>query len=163
MLNSPFSFGRHYGSSWVRKLQFSSAYHPQIDGQIKVVNWSLGNLLRCLVGERVKSWDSMLPTTKFAYNGSINRSIGLSPFEAVLGYKPRMPADLLPISSLHRPSASIESFAHHIHALHTRLKRELTWVMSLTNYLIMHITDLWNSKLAIMNDSHRDRQEVTSS
>ena len=27
------------------KLQFSSAYHPQIDGQIEVVNQSLGNLL----------------------------------------------------------------------------------------------------------------------
>ena len=38
-------------------LKFSSAYHPQMDGQTEVVNHSLGNLLRCLVGDNIKSWD----------------------------------------------------------------------------------------------------------
>jgi hypothetical protein len=37
------------------KLDFSSAYHPQTDGQTEVVNQSLGALLRSLVGEHIKS------------------------------------------------------------------------------------------------------------
>jgi hypothetical protein len=35
-------------------INFSSTYHPQIDGKIEVVNISLGNILRCLVSEHPK-------------------------------------------------------------------------------------------------------------
>ena len=39
------------------QLKFSSAFHPQTDGQTEVVNKSLGDLLRCLVGEHINNWD----------------------------------------------------------------------------------------------------------
>eukprot|EP00268_Persea_americana_P067966 TRINITY_DN9411_c0_g1_i11.p1 TRINITY_DN9411_c0_g1~~TRINITY_DN9411_c0_g1_i11.p1 ORF type:complete len:213 (+),score=38.23 TRINITY_DN9411_c0_g1_i11:4333-4971(+) len=47
----------------------------------------------------------------------------MSPFEAVTGYKPRMPVDLIPMSSIHRPSESANAFIHHIHALHNEIRR----------------------------------------
>jgi len=60
-----------------------TAFHPQTDGQIEVVNKSLENFLRCLVGEHLRNWDITLPTAEFAYNSLCNRSIGMSPFEVV--------------------------------------------------------------------------------
>ncbi|XP_020701222.1 uncharacterized protein LOC110113127 [Dendrobium catenatum] len=80
------------------KLQFSTAFHPQTDGQTEVVNRSLGNLLRTLVGENLRDWDSKLPIAEFAYNNSVNRTTGLSLAEIVYGYQPRQPIDLIPMT-----------------------------------------------------------------
>ena len=66
-------------------LKFSTTYHPQTDGQTEVINRSLGNLLRCLVGDKMTTWDEVLSV--FAFNNSVNRSTGLSPFEIVTGYR----------------------------------------------------------------------------
>eukprot|EP00253_Pinus_taeda_P023337 PITA_23337 len=71
------------------KLSFSSAYHPQRDGQTEVVNRSLGNLLRSLTAEHPKQWDQVLRQVEYAYNDSPNRSTGQIPFHIVYGMHPR--------------------------------------------------------------------------
>jgi transposase InsO family protein len=43
------------------KLSFILAYHPQTDGQIEVVNRSLGDFLRSLMNEHQSHWDHILP------------------------------------------------------------------------------------------------------
>ena len=107
------------------KLKFSTTFHPQTDGQIEVVNRSLGNLLRCLVGEANQNWDSILPIAQLAYNSSINRSIGANPFEVVHGYTPKKPLDLLPMSPHVRISESAKVFARHIHDLHNEIRKKI--------------------------------------
>jgi hypothetical protein len=77
-------FIRHFWRTLWKKLgtdlAFSSTYHPQTDGQIEVVNGSLGDFLRSLVVEHHSSWDKILPQAEFAYNDSVNRSTRKSPF-----------------------------------------------------------------------------------
>ena len=77
----------HFWSSLWRltniKLNFSTACHPQTDGQMEVINRSLGDLLRCLVGDHSKIWDQKVYSTEFAYNRLINRSTRFSPFHVV--------------------------------------------------------------------------------
>jgi len=71
------------------QLDFSTSYHPQTDGQTEVVNRSLGNMLRSLVGEQLGSWDLKLAQVEFAYNHSVSRSTGHSPFQIIYGCNPR--------------------------------------------------------------------------
>ena len=75
-------------------LDMSSAYHPQTDGQTEVTNRALGDLLRCLVGDNICSWDSVLCQAEFAHNHAVNRSTGFSPFYVIYGVVPRSPIDL---------------------------------------------------------------------
>jgi len=69
--------GHFWRTLWKKlgtNLSFISTYHPQTDGQTKVVNKSLGDLLRILVIEHHSQWDQILPQAEFAYNDSPNRS-----------------------------------------------------------------------------------------
>jgi hypothetical protein len=107
------------------QLKFSSVFHPQTDGQTEVVNRSLGNLLRCLITNHHTTWDLLLPHAEFAYNSSVNRSTGLSPFEIVLGRRPQVPLDVTPLP-LHSPSSQgANEFAQHVQGIHAEVHRRL--------------------------------------
>lgn len=100
------------------ELNFSSAYHPQTDGQTEVVNRSLGNLLRCLVGDHIKSWDIKLSQAEFAHNSALNRSTGYCPFHVVYGFVPRGSVDLLTIPSRARLEGRAVDFLDNLQQVH---------------------------------------------
>jgi hypothetical protein len=52
------------------QLFFSSAYHPQIDGQTERVNQILEDMLRDYALQYGRSWDKSLPYAEFSYNNS---------------------------------------------------------------------------------------------
>jgi hypothetical protein len=106
-------------------LSFSSAYHPQMDGQTEVVNKSLGYLLRSLVTEHHSQWDHILPQAEFAYNDSINRSTGQSPFQIVYGMHPRGVSKLKYSEQAKFRSSSAEEFAEAMKELHSQVKEQL--------------------------------------
>jgi hypothetical protein len=71
------------------KLNFSLAYHPQIDGQIERTNKILEDMLRACALKHGGRWDKSLPYAEFAYNNSYHSSLKMAPFEALYGRKCR--------------------------------------------------------------------------
>ena len=73
------------------KLKFSTAFHPQTDGQSERLIQVLEDMLRGCVMEFLGSWDRYIPLMEFAYNNSFQLSIGMAPYEALCGRKCRTP------------------------------------------------------------------------
>jgi hypothetical protein len=73
------------------KLNFSSAYHSQTDGQTERTNQILEDMLRACALKYRKSWDKSLPYAEFSYNNSYQASIEMAPYEALYGWQCRTP------------------------------------------------------------------------
>jgi hypothetical protein len=71
------------------QLHFSSAYHPQTDGQTKRVNQILEDMLRACALQYGRSWDKSLPYAEFSYNNSYQESLKMAPFEMLYGRRCR--------------------------------------------------------------------------
>src|SRR6266498_1497296 len=67
------------------QLNFSSAYHPQADGQTERINQILEDMLRACALKNGQSWDKNLPYAEFSYNNSYQASLKMSTFEALYG------------------------------------------------------------------------------
>jgi transposase InsO family protein len=67
------------------QLNFSTAYHPEIDGQTERTNQTLEDMLRMYVMDQQKRWEEFLPLVEFAYNNSYQSTIKMAPFEFLAG------------------------------------------------------------------------------
>jgi hypothetical protein len=89
----------HFTSKFWRSLQealgtelkFSTAFHPQTDGQSERTIQTLEDMLRACVLEFRGNWDEHLPLMEFAYNNSYHTSIDMAPYEALYGRTCRTP------------------------------------------------------------------------
>ncbi|PKI37365.1 hypothetical protein CRG98_042242 [Punica granatum] len=86
---------------------------------------SLGNLLRGLVEEHVKSWDQKLSQPKFAHNHAVNCSINFNPFQVVYVVTPRGPLDLLPVPDKTRVHGKAANFIHGLQEIHEAMHNNL--------------------------------------
>jgi hypothetical protein len=71
------------------------------------------------VTEHHSSWDNVLPQEEFAYNDSVNRRTGQSPFQIVCGTQPRGVSELRDSGQTATSSASEEQFAEAMKELHS--------------------------------------------
>nr|GEU35849.1 putative reverse transcriptase domain-containing protein [Tanacetum cinerariifolium] len=73
------------------RLDMSTGYHPQTNGQNEKTIQTLKDMLRACVLEFRKGWDKHLPLVEFSYNNSYHTSIKAAPFEVLYGHKCRSP------------------------------------------------------------------------
>nr|GEX05505.1 reverse transcriptase domain-containing protein [Tanacetum cinerariifolium] len=73
------------------RLDMSTAYHPETDGQSERTIQTLEDMLRACVIDLGGSWDRNFPLVEFSYNNSCHASIKAAPFEALYGRKCRSP------------------------------------------------------------------------
>ncbi|GJX19188.1 putative reverse transcriptase domain-containing protein [Tanacetum coccineum] len=73
------------------RLDMSTAYHPETDGQSERTIQTLEDMLRTCVIEFGKGWEGHLPLIEFSYNNIYHASIKATPFEALYDRKCRSP------------------------------------------------------------------------
>ncbi|KAK1415127.1 hypothetical protein QVD17_30899 [Tagetes erecta] len=84
-------FWKGFQDAMGTKLNFSTAYHPQTDGQSERTIQTFEDLLRSCVIDFKGNADAHLPLIEFSYNNSYHTSIDMAPFEALYGSKCRSP------------------------------------------------------------------------
>ncbi|KAK1425082.1 hypothetical protein QVD17_20426 [Tagetes erecta] len=84
-------FWQSFQKAMGTRLDLSTAYHPQTDGQSERTIQTLEDMLRACVLDFGGSWDTHLPLVEFSYNNSYQASIKMAPFEALYGRKCRSP------------------------------------------------------------------------
>ena len=84
-------FWKRFHDEMGTRLHFSTAFHPQTDGQSERTIQTLEDMLRACVLDFGGCWDTYLPLAEFSYNNSYHASIDRPPFEMLYGRKCRTP------------------------------------------------------------------------
>lgn len=69
-------------------LRFTSAYHPQSDGQTEWLNQCLENYLRACTNQHPHKWMNWISMAEYCYNTNYHTSLKNTPFFVLYGYKP---------------------------------------------------------------------------
>ena len=67
---------------------FTTAYHPQTNGQVERYNRTLLSMLRNYVNDNQDDWDVYASALTYAYNTHVHRTTGTTPFDLILSRPP---------------------------------------------------------------------------
>ena len=80
---------------WGTECKFSTANHPQTDGQTERVNQMLEEYLCHYVTTAQTNWLELLELAHLSYNLQRSSATRMSPFEVAIGFQSRTPLDVL--------------------------------------------------------------------
>lgn len=88
------SFWRSFCKQLGIQPRYSTAFHPQTDGQTERTNRVLEEVLRHFIDGEHKQWEELLPLVSFAMNNAKSSSTGETPFFLNHGCHPATPVSL---------------------------------------------------------------------
>ena len=108
------------------KLTKSTTFHPQTDGQTKVVNMMIVHILCMYNSKNPLTWDKSLPYVERNCNRALHSLTGHNPFQVGLGFQPlclidvAIPFVATQVDSAHVPSKDerFDNFIEHIQYIH---------------------------------------------
>ena len=115
------------------QLRYSTAFHPQSDGQTERMNQELEAYLRMFSNYQQTNWASLLRHAEYAYNSKVSASSGHSPISLAFGTEPNsfdgIPDPLSvrggPVAGSDHEYKSILQRNARAHAADTRAKQEM--------------------------------------
>ncbi|KAE8687867.1 Detected protein of unknown function [Hibiscus syriacus] len=135
-------------------LNFSTAVHPQTDGQTERVNALLEIFLRHYVSANQCDWPKLLDVAQFSYNLQRSDATNQSSFEIVIGQQPLTPNTV--VTKYEGPNPSSHNVAKEWHeqhdlaraCLHKAGKRTKKWANRKCRDVNFEVGDLVLEKLA---------------
>ncbi|KAK4689460.1 putative transposase, partial [Tremellales sp. Uapishka_1] len=105
--------------------RYSTAYHPQTDGQTEIVNQWLEQFLRMYTAFDQSDWSALLPTAELCYNSTTHSTTGLAPITAFSGMIPRQ-SMIQPVGALlSKVNPSVEGRVSLLNDIQGRLKETI--------------------------------------
>ena len=112
------------------KQHMGTSYQHDFNGAAEVLNKTVEVMLRHVVSDYPeRDFDDYLPLIQWAYNTSVHKTIGVSPYYAMWGFEPRHPLDL-ELDNTTDSSASrlqsVEAFVEHQQHVLTQVRDALS-------------------------------------
>ncbi|KAK4684314.1 putative transposase, partial [Tremellales sp. Uapishka_1] len=117
------SFWKSLASNLGIQSNFSTAFHPQTDGQTERVNQSLEQYIRLYTNYKQSDWSKWLPLAEFAYNNTPHSTTTISPFMANKGFDPACAFNIPATAS---NNAEADQYAIDLSQLHQWLRDTIT-------------------------------------
>nr|GFA47942.1 putative reverse transcriptase domain-containing protein [Tanacetum cinerariifolium] len=123
-------FWKYLNKALGTRLDMSTTYHPETDGQSERTTQTLEDMLRAYVLDFGKGWDKHLPLVEFSYKNSYHTSIKAAPFKTLYGRKFRSPICWAEVGDrqltgpeiIHETTEKIVQIKSHIQAARDRQK-----------------------------------------